>query len=581
MSLPNLQSATWFLIACSAKTTVILGMAWIVARISRGRPAAFRHAIWAAALISVLALPVLSTVIPAWHSNALRDAVVVWAPGNGLRASGGADTVPAMVVNAVLSGPSGEKWGTYLLLAWAVGFAVLAIRMAAGLAGLRRAWSESHALADARAESMAGEICARLGIRRRVRLRESQRADAMPVTWGLLRPTVLLPGNAVNWTERRLRNVLTHELAHVARYDWLTQMAAELATAVHWFHPFAWVAVREMRRESERTCDDSVLNSGVEPAEYARQILEFIATPETSRTRWSSALAMARPTSLERRFAAMLHPTMKRGSLSRIAKIFVCALAVLVLMPLAAVRLPAQDANKFGGTISDPSGLPIANATISMISKRTHEIQMTTSDGEGKYVFVSVAGGDYELRVQKRGFAETRAMLSTFGAGRESLKNDITLDVGSANDEINVIEPGGPQGGVSGGVAGGVSGATGNSVGQGVSGGVSGGVANGSAKTIRIRIGGDVEAAKAIEKVPPVYPEKAKAAGVQGTVILHAVIGIDGTPQSLKVMNNQIDSDLARAAVEAVSKWRYQTTLLNGEPIEVDTTIQVNFTLAK
>lgn len=269
----------------------------------------------------------------------------------------------------------------------------------------------------------------------------------------------------------------------------------------------------------------------------------------------------------------MLHPTMKRGSLSRIGKILVCTMALLVLMPLAAVRLPAQDANKFGGTISDPSGLPIANATISMISKKTHEIQMTTSDREGKYVFVSLTGGDYELRVQKRGFAETRAMLSTFGAGRDSLKNDITLDVASASDEINVIEPGGPQKGVSGGVAGGV--------GQGVSGGVSGGVANGSAKTIRIRIGGDVEAAKAIEKVPPVYPERAKAAGVQGTVFLHAVIGIDGTPQSLKVMNNQIDADLARAAVEAVSKWRYQTTLLNGEPIEVDTTIQVNFTLAK
>ena len=62
-------------------------------------------------------------------------------------------------------------------------------------------------------------------------------------------------------------------------------------------------------------------------------------------------------------------------------------------------------------------------------------------------------------------------------------------------------------------------------------------------------------------------------------MILHAVIGMDGTPLSLRVMNREIDSDLARAAVEAVSQWRYRPTLLNGDPIEVETTIMVNFKL--
>jgi protein TonB len=88
-----------------------------------------------------------------------------------------------------------------------------------------------------------------------------------------------------------------------------------------------------------------------------------------------------------------------------------------------------------------------------------------------------------------------------------------------------------------------------------------------------------VQAPKLIEKIAPVYPEKAKAAGIEGTVILHAIIGMEGSPLSLRVMNNQIDPELARAAVEAVSKWRYRPTLLNGQPIEVDTTIMVNFKL--
>ena len=81
--------------------------------------------------------------------------------------------------------------------------------------------------------------------------------------------------------------------------------------------------------------------------------------------------------------------------------------------------------------------------------------------------------------------------------------------------------------------------------------------------------------------VRPPYPTAAKAAGVQGAVLLEAVISKEGEPMSLRVMNTQIDPDLARAAVESVSQWRYQSTLLNGEPVEVITQITVNFTLSQ
>ena len=101
-----------------------------------------------------------------------------------------------------------------------------------------------------------------------------------------------------------------------------------------------------------------------------------------------------------------------------------------------------------------------------------------------------------------------------------------------------------------------------------------------SDKPSRVSVGGTVQAAKIITKVPPVYPESARSAGISGTVVLHAVIGMDGKPLSLRVKNSQIDPDLARSAVEAVSQWRYTPTLLNGEPIEVDTVIMVNYSLA-
>jgi periplasmic protein TonB len=98
-------------------------------------------------------------------------------------------------------------------------------------------------------------------------------------------------------------------------------------------------------------------------------------------------------------------------------------------------------------------------------------------------------------------------------------------------------------------------------------------------KPTRIRIGGNVEAAKVITKVQPIYPMSAKVAGAQGSVLLHAVVSKDGKPLQLEVLNSEINPDLARAAVEAVSQWRYQPTLLNGEPVEVDCTITVKFTL--
>jgi protein TonB len=79
--------------------------------------------------------------------------------------------------------------------------------------------------------------------------------------------------------------------------------------------------------------------------------------------------------------------------------------------------------------------------------------------------------------------------------------------------------------------------------------------------------------------VQPIYPESAKAAGAQGSVMLHAIVSKDGRPLSVEVLNSQIDPELARAAVEAVNQWRFQPTLLNGEPVEIETTITVNFKL--
>jgi protein TonB len=132
--------------------------------------------------------------------------------------------------------------------------------------------------------------------------------------------------------------------------------------------------------------------------------------------------------------------------------------------------------------------------------------------------------------------------------------------------------------GVVGGVPGGIAG--------GQAGGVLGGIIGGTGSNLppppkptqqRIRVGGNVQSAKMIRQVQPIYPQIAKTAHVSGTVLLHAIISKDGSVQELQYVSGP--PLLMKAAMDAVREWRYQPTLLNGEPVEVETTISVIFSL--
>jgi protein TonB len=94
-----------------------------------------------------------------------------------------------------------------------------------------------------------------------------------------------------------------------------------------------------------------------------------------------------------------------------------------------------------------------------------------------------------------------------------------------------------------------------------------------------INVGGNVQSAMIVTKVPPVYPAAAKAAGIQGVVHLSAILGTDGTVQELTVLDGP--AELIQAATDAVKQWVYKPTLLNGNPVQVQTTITINFTLNK
>ncbi len=136
--------------------------------------------------------------------------------------------------------------------------------------------------------------------------------------------------------------------------------------------------------------------------------------------------------------------------------------------------------------------------------------------------------------------------------------------------------PSASMGGVVGGVPGGVPG--------GQMGGVIGGIISSTPVAVpkvatpqRVRVSSGVQAGNLINKVQPIYPPIAKNARIQGQVILQAVISKTGVVENLHAVSGH--PMLIPAAVEAVKQWRYKPYYLNGEPVEVETTIQVNFTL--
>ncbi|MDX1979904.1 MAG: energy transducer TonB [Bryobacteraceae bacterium] len=174
-----------------------------------------------------------------------------------------------------------------------------------------------------------------------------------------------------------------------------------------------------------------------------------------------------------------------------------------------------------------------------------------------------------------------------FDAGRLTAPKQIPKDIAMIKEEE--LPPSMPAVGVVGGVPGGVPGGTPG----GVIGGIIGAVPTAAPPPPpppvkkeekpptpqRIRVGGNVQSAKLVRQPKPVYPPLAKQARIQGTVRFQAIIGKDGTIQNLQLVSGH--PLLVPSATDAVKQWVYQPTLLNGEPVEVVTQIDVNFTLTQ
>jgi TonB family protein len=544
-----LQACFAVVAACAVKATAVFALAWIVTTRARRASAATRHQIWAIAIASALVLPVLQTCLPAWRAGAAGRAAELWGIASARKPSVSPPRLPSVTIDATRPSPWPQRTVEWLALIWALGFALATGRLAVGMVRVFRVSSSARPLFDEGFLRAIIECSRELGIARSVRLLTAEDPCAMPSTWGLAHPRILLPAGCTAWPAERRCVVLAHELAHIRRFDWPVRVAAEFARALYWFHPLAWLAARQVRDQSELACDDAVLASGVPADDYAGQLLDLVRTARTSAFHSAAALAVARPSNLERRFTAMLDTSLNRRGLTRNAALLTAAAALLLLVPLAALRAPAQDtAGRFSGAVFDPSGKPVSNATVIVTDAKNETKDMTVTNAAGMFQFGMLPDGEYEMKIVKEGFALHATPGVILESGRDATQN-VTLDIAPLDENIDVTAAGLPKK-------------------QGTS-------------PARIKVGANVQQANLVTKVNPVYPANTKAAGIQASVFLKAVISTEEIPLSLRVLNTEVDPDLARAAVEAVSQWRYRPTLLNGEPVETFTNITVKFTLSQ
>ncbi|HEY2512945.1 MAG TPA: penicillin-binding transpeptidase domain-containing protein [Polyangiaceae bacterium] len=315
------------LIGYALRSAFVLAAALLAMPLLRRGASATRRLVLAVALASALALPALSAALPAWRV----EAPALVAPVRGKLVAEAVTIGEALAFTPAPASSSAAAASPRVSLlqvagsVWAFGALLLLARLTANLvrardavrrAGPAPAWERARL----RAERVTGV---------RLLVRETPELDA-PAVFGVFTPLVLVPPSASHWDEQRRYHVLLHEMAHVRRADCVVQIVSDLAVALHWFDPLAWLCARQLRVEREHAADDAALDYGARPSSYAEDLLAVAgALPAPA-----GALGMGEPARLSARIGAVLATGRNRaplGSAKTTAVVTAASSAVLAL----------------------------------------------------------------------------------------------------------------------------------------------------------------------------------------------------------------------------------------------------------
>ena len=385
-----------FVGTAALKGAVILAIAGLVNVTWRSASAASRHLVWTIGVTAALALPLLTEVIQ--RTNGPKIEVRAWSPEIPIASAIDRSAPPVAVTQTTFDAPATEELtheesapattGTTMsfdngeaeietapaapatptivaapsikfnlerdmLLLWLAGALASLLPLLIAFGRVRVFARSAHELKSGRWHDLTAGTPAIAHFAGSVRVIESDRT-AMPMTWGITRPTLLVPSQAAEWPDWKCRDILLHELAHVERKDCMTQLLAQIACAVYWFNPLMWVAAHRMRVERELACDDRVLSSGSLASDYAANLLDVARSLRAPSFTSSTAIAMARPSQLSGRLLAVLDTRRNRRSVTRSIRTAVCAVGAAIVLPLAAMT-QAADIAAASETSSSPT----------------------------------------------------------------------------------------------------------------------------------------------------------------------------------------------------------------------------------
>jgi beta-lactamase regulating signal transducer with metallopeptidase domain len=400
------------------RAVVLIALVFGLLSVWRTQGASPRHQIWLTALIGCLVLPLMTALLPS-------DLVSIFKFELPMAAGSSLPDATAAGIEQLGVEPESTALFRTLLTLYLLGFALVLGHFLVSVLRVARLESAMRVCADPKVNALKDALTAELGIGRPVRLLHSDLAGS-PFTWGVWRPRVVLPAEAMAWTRERICNVLRHELCHVKRFDWFRLFLQRLATAVYWFNPVVWFAFRQCQFEAERACDDFVLGSGGRPAEYAEQLVDLMAS---SRDAHAFGVALGEG-DFTRRVRAILNSSREVQAMSKLrtrSTIFGVALSALVLAacqvtnsqptgagldpaaPDAAARQEAeQQLIEARARAESAEGAARASRDSAVAEREAREAQLTQAVAEREQMLLETRE---QLRRQERAVAELRLAL--------------------------------------------------------------------------------------------------------------------------------------------------------------------------
>jgi bla regulator protein blaR1 len=330
------------LLGIALKSLLVAGLTLGLLELMKRRSAAERSWIAHIGLIALVLLAFAPLVLPSWTvetpalfgTAAPTDARASVPPAASAAlpapAASSAMTKAAMPQHSSLS-PAATTMALYAIPA-----AILLFITALAMMRLIALRARADVLVDGHWLSALARAQRRMGFKHGTALLTSDEL-ASPISWGLMRPVILLNSRAVE-ASREAEAIIAHELAHVARMDWIKLLLARFATALFWFNPLVWVLAREAHQLREETADDAVLAADISDTDYA-ELLVGVARHECPGLLLGAHGVAPSKSSLARRVARVLDGKSVRGPAARSFAFGVLVGAVLVAAPLAALTV--------------------------------------------------------------------------------------------------------------------------------------------------------------------------------------------------------------------------------------------------